>query len=97
MLTLVGIRDRLRAENLYDTGRGPGDRPPTGNGNGDGDGDGAHHLTARTLDGTYNDLADPLMGSIGSRFGRNARSTASIPSRPRSSWSRTRVRSASSY
>jgi hypothetical protein len=65
MLTLVGIRDRLRAENLFDTGRGPGDRPPTG------DGDGAHHLTARTLDGTYNDLADPLMGSIGSRFGRN--------------------------
>ena len=26
---------------------------------------------ARTLDGTYNDLDDPLMGSIGSRFGRN--------------------------
>jgi hypothetical protein len=65
MLTLVGIRDRLRAENLYDSGRGPADRPPQA------DGDGARHLTARTLDGTYNDLADPLMGSIGSRFGRN--------------------------
>ena len=34
MLTLVGIRDRLRAENLYDTGRGPGDRPPSGDGSG---------------------------------------------------------------
>ncbi len=29
------------------------------------------HLTARTLDGTFNDLDDPLMGSLGSRFGRN--------------------------
>ncbi len=65
MLTLIGIRDRLRAENLYDTGRGPADRPPAG------DDEGARHLTARTLDGTYNDLDDPLMGSLGSRFGRN--------------------------
>src|ERR671934_1524292 len=66
MLTLVGLRDRLRAENLYDTGRGPGDRPPPAT-----DGQPARYLTARTLDGTYNDLDDPLMGSIGSRFGRN--------------------------
>ena len=29
------------------------------------------YLGARTIDGTYNDLDDPLMGSIGSRFGRN--------------------------
>ena len=29
------------------------------------------YLTARTLDGTFNDLDDPLMGSLGSRFGRN--------------------------
>jgi hypothetical protein len=29
------------------------------------------YLGARTLDGTYNDLDDPLMGSLGSRFGRN--------------------------
>jgi hypothetical protein len=28
-------------------------------------------MTARTLDGTYNHLEDPLMGSLGSRFGRN--------------------------
>ncbi len=64
MLTLIGIRDRLRAKNLYDSGRGADDKPPAG-------GDESRHLTARTLDGTYNDLAQPLMGSLGSRFGRN--------------------------
>jgi len=67
VLTLVGLRTRLRESNLYDTG-GPADTPasapgvpppPTG------------YLTARTIDGTYNDVAHPLMGSIGSRFGRN--------------------------
>ena len=65
LLTFVGIRNRLRARNLYDSGRGPRERPPAD--------DALHrrHLTSRTLDGTYNDLADPLIGSIGSRFGRN--------------------------
>jgi hypothetical protein len=29
------------------------------------------HLTARTADGTYNDLSRPTMGSAGMRFGRN--------------------------
>jgi Animal haem peroxidase len=63
ILTLVGLRDRLRRENLYDTGRGALDRPPVS----------GHesYLTARTLDGSFNDLNDPLMGSLGSRFGRN--------------------------
>src|SRR6266516_7087057 len=63
LLTLVGLRDRLREENLYDTGRGALDVPPVSNHDG--------YLTARTLDGTFNDLNDPLMGSLGSRFGRN--------------------------
>jgi hypothetical protein len=63
MPTLIGLRDRLREQNLYDTGRGPLDRPDVS----------AHpsYLTARTLDGTFNDLNDPLMGALGSRFGRN--------------------------
>ena len=63
MLVLIGLRNRLRQKNLYDTGRGPLDRPDVD----------VHprHLTARTLDGTFNDLDDPLMGSLGSRFGRN--------------------------
>ena len=63
LLTLIGLRNRLREKNLYDTGRGPLDKPDVS----------VHprYLTARTLDGTYNDLDEPLMGSLGSRFGRN--------------------------
>jgi hypothetical protein len=75
MLTLIGIRDRLREKNLYDSGRGPDDKPPTG-------GDESRHLTARTLDGTYNDLAQPLMGSLGSRFGRNVPLDRAYPDPP---------------
>jgi hypothetical protein len=65
ILVLIGIRDQLRAKNLYDTGRGPLDRPT------DQDPPADDRPTARTLNGTYNDLCDPLMGSVGSRFGRN--------------------------
>ena len=63
LLVLIGLRNVLRKKNLYDTGRGPLDRPDVD----------AHprYMTARTLDGTYNNLEDPLMGSLGSRFGRN--------------------------
>ena len=63
MPVLIGLRNRLREKNLYDTGRGPLDKPDVD--------DHPRHLTARTLDGTFNDLDDPLMGSLGSRFGRN--------------------------
>ena len=63
MLVLIGLRNILREKNLYDTGRGPLDKPNID--------DHPNYLTARTLDGTYNNLADPLMGSLGSRFGRN--------------------------
>jgi hypothetical protein len=62
---LIGLRDRLREKNLYDTGRGKLDKPPFTDPNQ------ADYRGARTLDGTYNDLNDPLMGSINSRFGRN--------------------------
>ena len=55
MLTLIGLRDRLREKNLYDTGRGALDVPEPAD---------DRYLTARTLDGTYNDLDDPLMGSL---------------------------------
>jgi hypothetical protein len=63
MAVLIGLRNRLRQKNLYDTGRGPMDKPDVN--------DHPRYLTARTLDGTFNDLDDPLMGSLGSRFGRN--------------------------
>ena len=53
---LIGLRQRLRESNLFDTGRGPLDHPaPDGNGNG-------NHMTARTLDGTFNDLQRPADG-----------------------------------
>jgi hypothetical protein len=67
ILTLVGLRKRLRERNLYDTG-GPADLPATAVDIQPPEGD---YRNARTLDGTYNDLDRPLMGSVGSRFGRN--------------------------
>jgi hypothetical protein len=62
IVTLIGLRTKLREQNLYDTGRGETPDPAPDDG---------HHLTARTLDGTYNDLSSPTMGAIGARFGRN--------------------------
>ncbi len=63
MLVLIGLRNVLREQNLFDTGRGPLDKPDID--------DHPRYRTARTLDGTFNNLDDPLMGSLGSRFGRN--------------------------
>ena len=73
MLVLIGLRNILRAKNLYDTGRGPLDEPDVS--------DHPRYLTARTLDGTFNNLDDPLMGSLGSRFGRNVPLSATAPER----------------
>ena len=66
LLLLIAMRRRLRARNLYDTATSassPAAPLP---------GDTARHLTARMADGTFNDLAQPAMGSAGTRFGRNA-------------------------
>ena len=60
VLTLVGLRTRLREKNLYDTGVGGVTAPPNG---------GPH--TTRSFDGSYTDLGQPTMGMIGARFGRN--------------------------
>jgi hypothetical protein len=62
VVMLVGMRTRLRARNLYDTGRGATPEPEP---NGD------RHREARMVDGTYNDHESPTMGAIGARFGRN--------------------------
>src|SRR5215471_14378170 len=70
MLVLIGLRNILREKNLYDTGRGPLDKPDIS--------DHPRYLTARTLDGTFNNLDDPLMGSLGSRFGRNVPLAATV-------------------
>jgi hypothetical protein len=66
LLVLIALRRLYRWTNLYDTSRLPtvGVPPlpaPVGQ----------RHLTARTADGTYNDLQEPRMGSAGTRFGRN--------------------------
>src|SRR5262245_1264426 len=65
VVTLIGVRNRLRQRNLYDTGL-PAASPeliekaadPTSR-------------SGRSVDGTLNDLETPVMGSIGTRFGRN--------------------------
>jgi heme peroxidase len=65
MPELVQIRDRLRRENLYDTEEPPLEKKPVP----------ANLDPAlrdeRTVDGSYNDLEYPAMGSCGRRFGRN--------------------------
>ncbi len=75
ILTLVGLRKRLRERNLYDTG-GPAYEPASASEMGPSEVD---YLHARTVDGTYNDLDHPLMGSVGSRFGRNIPLDRSYP------------------
>jgi hypothetical protein len=63
IVALVGIRSRLRRENLHDTETvAPLPRA---------DGRPDRALRARTLDGSFNDLETPHMGAIGARFGRN--------------------------
>jgi len=62
LLTLVGLRYKLRERNLQDTSTTV-DRPaPPEDG---------RHLTTRTADGSFNDLENPAMGKAGTRFGRN--------------------------
>ena len=59
-VVLGGLRSQLRGENLYDTDStapvrarvAAAGKPET--------------LTVRTVDGTYNDLDNPAMGSVGS-------------------------------
>ncbi len=67
LLNMVAFRIVLREKNLYDTsssaeGRSiatqAAPRDP-------------HDLYWRTVDGTYNDLGDPKMGMLNTRFGRN--------------------------
>lgn len=63
--TLIAIRERLRERNLHDTGSTVpvADLVPPATDR--------RYRYARTDDGTYNDLDDPAMGSMGCRFGRN--------------------------
>jgi hypothetical protein len=60
ILTLAGIRDQLRAENLFDTGVPAEGGTPT-----------AAEQAYRTADGRWNDLDHPSMGAAATPFGRN--------------------------
>jgi hypothetical protein len=65
LAVLVGVRNTLRRENLFDTSAEPAvNTPPVAPLE-------PRDRTTRTPDGTYNDLDQPAMGMAGSRFGRN--------------------------
>ncbi|MGH6906177.1 MAG: hypothetical protein ACREIR_25945, partial [Geminicoccaceae bacterium] len=82
MLNLLAFREELREHNLHDAsghgevGRGSHDNRRDAPGQGE-VGRGApgrrdpRVLRARTVDGSFNDLAQPRMGAAGARFGRN--------------------------
>lgn len=61
LATLVGLRERLRERNLYDTGVPPVAPPAPPNARAE-----------RLRDGTFNDLETPGMGKADAPFGRNA-------------------------
>ena len=73
LVMLVGIRSRLRKENLYDTGA-TAEKLPEIPEYADGS-----YLTSRTVTGHYNDLEHPAMGSAGCRFGRNVPLSFTVP------------------
>ena len=70
--TLVGLRKRLQESNLYDCGDG---RPRL-------EGEPGQWARWRSIDGSYNDLGVPAMGSTLSRFGRNVPLECTHPEPP---------------
>ena len=72
LVVLAGIRTRLRQRNLEDTSGLPSTKSPAPLP------EGGAHLTARTSDGSFNDLDEPEMGRAGSRFGRNVPNSATV-------------------
>ncbi len=65
IVTLIGVRNRLRQRNLHDTGLPDADQALMERA-----ADPANQ-SRRSLDGTLNDLGRPLMGATQTRFGRN--------------------------
>ncbi|MDQ3650826.1 MAG: peroxidase [Acidobacteriota bacterium] len=73
IIRLFRIRDRLRSNNLHDTYEIPSiPAPPLGQPND------AVRL-ARTVDGTFNDVKEPRMGSRETRFGRSVPLNEIVP------------------
>ncbi len=76
VLNLVAIRDTLRQRNLHDTTgtmSTPGPELTA---------EQQRYRTARTVDGTLNDLKYPTMGSVGTRFARNVPLKFGFPDAP---------------
>ena len=71
--TLIGVRIKLRKHNLTDTGLAPPSADLVRKASIPAE------TERRTRDGTLNDLAEPGMGSIGARFGRNVPLDRSFP------------------
>lgn len=67
-VTLIGLRQRLREKNLYDTETAVSIEPVSTGPRGPAD---PRQVAVRTVDGSYNDVDWPRMGSVGCRFGRN--------------------------
>jgi len=67
LVMLIGLRIILRQRNLSSTYTVKSPYPPAPAP----EGGSRHYLTARTADGTFNDLDVPTMGSANTRFGRN--------------------------
>jgi Animal haem peroxidase len=73
LVVLIGERIRLREKNLHDTETLPKLPQPAPQA------PDTSHFTQRTLDGTFNDLDVPSMGSAGTRFGRNVPNEFTYP------------------
>jgi hypothetical protein len=70
---LLGERIMLRWQNLHDTNALPSVPQP------DLQATNTSYLTDRTIDGSFNDLRDPRMGSVNTRFGRNVPNEFTYP------------------
>jgi len=72
LANLALLRDELRKYNLYDSPRALPDVDPVSD-------PPPEAIRARQPDGRWNDLSDPLMGSMGSPFGRNVPPSMTVP------------------
>ena len=68
ILTLSGLRDRMRASNLFDTGVPAEEGTPS-----------ATDRAFRSADGRWNDSDHPSMGAAGTPFGRNVQPKEHLP------------------